>query len=453
MTTLTVLGEPFPDWESELQRAAAADLLAALASTAPRACSTRLLVAKGKPQPRFASPKAQVDSLPLAAGMLPVLWQSGASARPLDGELVHALTPMMPLRSRPADDGTQTSVTVPHTLAWEAPHLLGSSQARLYRAFVRRAVKYADVLVAPTYAVASLLHEYYGDALPVQVVPLASPTELLKPSDADERRTALGLPERYMVTTASATEHGRLEWIFTAMRADRTIPHLVIVPGLDPTLAESARKMRAGAAAKAAQTSAASATADAASDAADAKKASAAPTSAASGTTSAGAVLGETTVGERASTAVDETPALTETATGASGSGSTPVANPWSEVPADLRDRVTVIAPGDLADIGATLSSAQLLLQPQSVAGSGYTLLAALAAGVPTLHSGTEAVAELVLDGGVSAESETAFASELSRLAGDPAELARLSVYAEDRSRTFSWVGTAWSLWELHANL
>ncbi|UBH04684.1 hypothetical protein K8P10_000195 [Leucobacter sp. Psy1] len=452
MTTLTVLGEPFPDWESELQRAAAADLLAALASTAPRACSTRLLVAKGKPQPRFASPKAQVDSLPLAAGMLPVLWQSGASARPLDGELVHSLTPMMPLRSRPADDGTQTSVTVPHTLAWEAPHLLGSSQARLYRAFVRRAVKYADVLVTPTYAVASLLHEYYGDALPVQVVPLAPPTELLKPSDADERRTALGIPDHYMVTTASATEHGRLEWIFTAMRADRTIPHLVIVPGLDPTLAESARKMRAGAAAKSAQAST-SATVDAASDAADANQTSAAPTSAASGTTSAGAVSGETTVGERASTAVDETPPPSETATGASRSSSTPVANPWSEVPADLRDRVTVITPGDLADIGATLSSAQLLLQPQSVAGSGYTLLAALAAGVPTLHSGAEAVAELILDGGVSAESETAFASELSRLAGDPAELDRLSVYAEDRSRTFSWVGTAWSLWELHANL
>lgn len=441
MTTLTVLGEPFPDWESELQRAAAADLIAALASTAPRACSTRLLVAKGKPRPRFASPKTHVDALPLAAGMLPVLWQSGAAARPLDGELVHALTPMMPLRSRPADDGTQTSVTVPHTLAWEAPHLLGSSQARLYRSFVRRAVKYADVLVTPTYAVAALLHEYYGDALPVQVIPLAPPTELLRPSDATERRSALGLPERYAVTTASATEHGRLEWIFTAMRADRSIPHLVIVPGLDPTVADSARKSRAAAAKSEQQTASAGVAGSTPSAAATAGASSAA----------VGSASGETAIGERASTTVEETTEPIGPADG--GTGTAPAASSWTSVPADLRDRVTVIAPNDLADIGATLSSAELLLQPQSVAGSGYTLLAALAAGVPTLHGGAEAVAELVLDGGTSAETETAFASEFSRLIGDPAELERLSVYAEDRSRTFSWIGTAWSLWELHANL
>lgn len=453
MTTLTVMGEPFPDWEAEVQRAAASDLVAALASTAPRACSTRLLLAKGRTQPRFASPKIQVDALPLAAGMLPMIWQSGASARPLDGELVHSLTPMIPLRARPGDDGSQSSVTVPHTLAWEAPHLLGSSQARLYRSFVRRAVKYADVLVTPTYAVAALLHEFYGESLPIQVVPLAPPTELLRPSDADERRAALGLPDRYVVTTAAATEHGRLSWVFAAMRADPSIPHLVIVPGLDPAETESSRKHR-GTSARASSAVSPAAAAEvetaAAPEMSEASAVTASATSSASAPNTGTGAASSSTGGGAASSAAQPTQAGTPAV---AESEAAPAATPWSDIPRDLRDRVTVIEPGELADIGATISSAQLLLQPQSLSGSGYTLLAALAAGVPTLHSGSEAVAETVLDAGVSAESETAFASELSRIATDRAELERLSVYAEDRSRTFSWVGTAWSLWELHANL
>src|SRR5690606_1594553 len=130
--------------------------------------------------------------------------------------------------------GSQTSVTIPHILAWEVPSLLGSTQARLFRAFTRRAVKLADVLLTPTHATARVLQRQYGEHLPVQVLPLAPPTEYLAGDDAADRRAALELPERYALTTAMPGEFGRLEWLFDALRADPSLPTLVVLDGLDP---------------------------------------------------------------------------------------------------------------------------------------------------------------------------------------------------------------------------
>ena len=184
--------------------------------------------------PEFASPRLSTDVLPLRASVLPLVWQNGATARPLDGEFVHALTPMMPLRARGDDDGSQTSVTIPHSIAWDAPALMGNSQARLFRAFVRRAVKHADIILTPTHATARVLQQQYGSDLPVQVFPLASPAALAAPADSAERRAAWELPEQYAVTTARLGEHGRLEWVFEAMRADADLPPLVVLEGVDP---------------------------------------------------------------------------------------------------------------------------------------------------------------------------------------------------------------------------
>lgn len=234
MATLTLIADPFPDWEGAAHASAARDLAQAVAETAPRGCSARYLLARGGEMPDFASPRLATDVLPLRASVLPLVWQNGATARPLDGEFVHALTPMMPLRARGDDDGSQTSVTIPHSIAWEAPALLGNSQARLYRAFVRRAVKHADIILTPTHATARVLQQQYGSDLPVQVFPLATPSALAAPADAAERRAAWGLPDRYALTTARPGEHGRLEWVLDAMRAHPELPPLVVLEGVDP---------------------------------------------------------------------------------------------------------------------------------------------------------------------------------------------------------------------------
>ncbi|MBL3699760.1 mannosyltransferase [Leucobacter luti] len=372
MAILTLIADPFPDWEAETQAAAARDLAIAVADTAPRSCSARYLVSRGAANPQFTSPLIRTEHLPMRASMLPFAWQTGATARPLDGEFVHALTPLVPLRSRGEDDGSQTSVTVSHSLAWDAPGLLGASQARLYRSFARRAVKLADVVLTPTHATARVLQEHYGDDLPVQVLQLAPPAEFLANSGSADRRAALGLPAEYALTTASPGEHGRLEWVYDALRADGQLPPLVVLEGIDP--APAGREKNAA-------------------------------------------------------------------------------ESPQQAVPEDLQHRVFVIRPEELADIGAIVSGASVLLLPQAFAGSGYLTLAALRAAVPVLHAGNAATEELVLDAGIAADTAEEFADRFRALFREANSLTTLSVLAGDRSRGFSWNGAAWQLWETHANL
>lgn len=90
---------------------------------------------------------------------------------------------------------------------------------------------------------------------------------------------------------------------------------------------------------------------------------------------------------------------------------------------------------------------------PQEHIGAGYEILGALASGVPVVHSDCAATAELTLDAGVPAGTAEEFAAALSRVTRDAGERQRLAVLAEDRSRSFSWAGTAALLWELHANI
>lgn len=209
--------------------AAARDLTVALAETAPRGCAASLLLASNTEAPEIAHPKARVETMSLISGMIPMLWSSGTAARPLDGEFVHSLSPIVPARTRPEDDGSQVTVTVPHTLAWDAPETLPGNQARIIRKFTRRALKHADVLITTTHAVAERLREIYGSAIDVQVIPLAAPREYLAGDDAAKRREEFGLPEEYLVTNTFSGDVGRLNWVLRAMEADESIPNLVLV--------------------------------------------------------------------------------------------------------------------------------------------------------------------------------------------------------------------------------
>ncbi len=362
MATLTLIGEPLPGLESAAHAQAARDLTEAVALTAPRGCSARLLVANGSEIPTFQSPRARTETLPMKAGMLPLLWRNGATARPLDDEFVHAVTPLVPLRARNEEDSSQTSVMVPHAFAWTQPELMGTAQARIYRSYVKRALRLADSVLTPTHAVAEVLFSRYGFDLPVQVLPLAAPTGIGRPKDAADaaaRREALELPARYVATTATMGEHGRLGWLLDAMAADPELPPLVVLL-------------------------------------------------------------------------------------------SAPLAAPLRE---DLQGRVIAVQPRELADIGAVLEGALLFACPQEHLGTGYEVLGALDNAVPVLHGGCPVAAELALDAGVATDSAGSFAHELTRLVNDDAELARLRVLAEDRSRSYAWVSTAWQLWELHASL
>lgn len=360
MSTLKVIGEFFQSWETAAHRAAARDLTHALAEVAPRGYGASMLVASDTKAPELDSPKAQVDKMPLRSSILPMLWQTSAAARPLDGDFVHSLTPLIPLRSHAEDDGTQTTVTVPHTLAWDDPQIMPKSQARLTRLYTRRAIKRADVIMVPSHAIAERLREIYGTAATIQVLPLAAPEEFLADNAHAARRKELGLPERYLLTTAHSGDYGRLEWLLRAYEVHGDLPPLVVlnyIEKFDP---------------------------------------------------SDWAVLG---------------------------------------------DRVIAHTAESLSDIGAVIGGAELLALPQQGCDSVYHLYGALAQGVPVLHAGATTIAEIALDASVGEDDEQEFAHQLTQLTTDAEELRQLSVHARDRSRTYSWHGTAWHLWEIHANI
>src|SRR5699024_7906678 len=144
----------------------------------------------------------------------------------------------------------------------------------------------------------------------------------LEPIDRAERAEALGLPERYAVTTATLGDLGRLEWIFDALRADASLPPVVVLEGLDPV--------------------------------APVKHSNGAAQSSTAG-------------------------------------------------PGDVSGRGMLAKPRDLSDVGAALAGAVVLPQPQKYATTGYTVLGAIAASIPVLHSGHPSTTELVLDAGIIA--------------------------------------------------
>lgn len=227
MAALTLIGEPFPDFEARAQAAASRCLVEALAETAPRGCSSRLIVARDAQVPTMRSPRASVEAVPMNTSSLPYFWRTGVTARPLDGEFVHTNTPMLPLRARAEDDGSQTTVMIPHTLAWNAPELMGAATAKTYKSFVKRAARLADVLLAPTHTVAEQVRDLY--LVDVHVLPLAAPDEYRGAHDSAEIRQKLALPARYVATTALPGSNGRLEWLLDAMEANPALPPLVVL--------------------------------------------------------------------------------------------------------------------------------------------------------------------------------------------------------------------------------
>lgn len=427
MATLCLIAEPFPDWEAPVHAAAARDLAKAVAATAPRSCSAKFLIARGTSNTPFSSPKIAVEQLPMRAGALPFLWQSTTTARPLDGEMTHSITPLMPLRSRTEDDGTQSTVTVPHAIAWEQPELLTSSQRRLFKSFVKRAARHADIIITTSHATATLLQRHYGHDLPVQVIPPTAPTHFLAGSDAADRRARLGLPENYLVTTAHDDDFGRLEWAYNALATDSSLPDLVVITGLDPVSnakgAPSADglKGRIPAAIR------------------DRVTVISAGLSGAAGGSGGAQGSGDT-----------YRPGNPNGSSGAADTAGTAGAGEMSTV-FDQRCE-------DLADVGAILSGARVLVQPQSFASTGYPVIAALMSRVPVVHAGVEATTEFTVDGGLAEPDAVGFATALSRLfiaaSGDgTSDLERLTVSAADRGRAFSWESIAWQLWETHATI
>ncbi len=136
----------------------------------------------------------------LTRRQLAAAWQHGFTALPGTG-MVHATSLFAPLRrhDRSFAPGEQTIVTIHDAIAWTHPELLPPRVVSWTKAMGRRAERHADAVVVPSHAVAADLEEHLDLADRVRVIGAAPSTTLIVPADADARRTAHELPERYVV--------------------------------------------------------------------------------------------------------------------------------------------------------------------------------------------------------------------------------------------------------------
>jgi glycosyltransferase involved in cell wall biosynthesis len=179
----------------------AVGLLGAMLQTAPAGIEVIGFVSSS-PQEEYDQIRARLPGLTtlrpavLAHRELAASWRRGLP--PGIGGIVHSPSLFAPLSAR----GGQTVVTVHDAVAWIEPDTVEDS-ANWHRAMAKRADRFADAIVVPSYAVAEALEErgLFGDRM--RVVPDGPTPGMETPPDAPERRRALGLPEVYVASGAT----------------------------------------------------------------------------------------------------------------------------------------------------------------------------------------------------------------------------------------------------------
>jgi glycosyltransferase involved in cell wall biosynthesis len=209
MTTMRVIVEELLGAVSTGGPRYTGNLTRALIDSAPPGCFVEGVVAASTEE-EYARVSAALPGhsglfkSSLARRELVAAWQHGFTRLP-SGGMIHAPSLLAPLAShdRVNSRGQQIVVTMHDVAAWTHPELLGPRRVAWHRAMVRRAEKYADAVVVPTHAVADRVAELFGFGDRVRVIASAVPTRSERSADADGRAARLGLPPRYIATTAA----------------------------------------------------------------------------------------------------------------------------------------------------------------------------------------------------------------------------------------------------------
>jgi glycosyltransferase involved in cell wall biosynthesis len=185
------------------------ELTRELIKTAPEGCAVAGIVS--------SSPQRDYDRidtlLPGLQGLfksalsrreLQVAWQHGLTRVP-GGGMVHATSLLAPLvrHDRVNNPGEQTVVTIHDVLPWTHPESMAPRRVSWHKAMAKRAYKYADAVVVPTHSVAEELDGILNFGDRIRVIGDAVSSKLQLPVDAESRAAALGLPERFILTTSS----------------------------------------------------------------------------------------------------------------------------------------------------------------------------------------------------------------------------------------------------------
>ena len=221
------------------------ELTRELIRTAPAGCEVSGVIASS-PESDYATVRTLLPGMAdlfksaLARRELQRAWQHGITRLPGKG-MVHSPSLLAPLsrHDRVNDPLNQTVVTLHDASPWTHPDLVDPRRASWTKSMAKRAQRYADAIVVPTYSVAGRLKDFidFGDR--VRVIGGAVSTKLHVPVDADERARDLDLPERYVLTVGSLEPRKGLVPLIRSLNttADAGLPLLIagLAPG-DPEL-------------------------------------------------------------------------------------------------------------------------------------------------------------------------------------------------------------------------
>jgi glycosyltransferase involved in cell wall biosynthesis len=150
--------------------------------------------------------------LPVPGRALPLLWERGMGPSPLDVDLVHAPTLLVPPKGR-----ARLVVTIHDAVPWTHPETLTRRGVAFHKRMAERASRTADLIVTPTEAARAELDAVLdlGDRL--VVVPPGLARSLAVPDDAVERRRVLGLPESYVLAVSTVEPRKGLDLLVRAV--------------------------------------------------------------------------------------------------------------------------------------------------------------------------------------------------------------------------------------------
>jgi glycosyltransferase involved in cell wall biosynthesis len=219
MRTLTVIAEqllaPVPGGTGRY----AGQITSALAATAPPGWRVRSVTAWHQDVEAAVLPGVgRPRRLPVPPKVLSEIWRHGLPPWPA-GESVHATTPLAPGRRSVGHPlGRPLVVTVHDTVPWTHPATLTPRGVAWHQDMIARAARWASAVVVPTQAVAEELADIHPSLTRRISVVGHGVTSLPLPADANERKTALGLPARYVLSLATVEPRKGLDVLVKAMR-------------------------------------------------------------------------------------------------------------------------------------------------------------------------------------------------------------------------------------------
>jgi glycosyltransferase involved in cell wall biosynthesis len=117
-------------------------------------------------------------------------------------------------------------VTIHDAVPWTHPETLTAHGVAWHQAMGHRAARFADVVVVPTDAVAHRLSEFLPLGDRIRVIGGAPTGDLVVPSDSDNRRVALHVPETYVAFVGTLEPRKGLEQLLESLA---TVPDLALV--------------------------------------------------------------------------------------------------------------------------------------------------------------------------------------------------------------------------------